>query len=196
MSADAPRPSLLAETLASARGVWRMLTFRSDWKSYFNVTETGVARSFLGVVLALPAFALLVASVNHFAAENPAIASAEARITGIEALAIWARFWLVFPVLAAIMAMVLNVRGRFASWLVAHNWAVFVLIHLQAAYWALYAAGLADAQALGSLVAIYQMVRLYVHWRVAHAALGLPIGLSTLAAAVPLIADYLIMAAL
>ncbi|MFW6412756.1 MAG: hypothetical protein ACOC0V_01340 [Oceanicaulis sp.] len=196
MSAEPPRPSLLAETASSMRGVWRMLTFRSDWKTYFNVTETGVARSFLGVILALPAFALMVAAVNHFAAENPAIASMEARITLGEAALIWARFWLVFPVLAAVMAMVLSVRDRFASWLVVHNWAVFSLIHLQAAYWALYAAGLADAQALGSLVAIYQIVRLFVHWRVAHAALGLPIGLSTLAAAVPLVADSLIMAAL
>ena len=47
--------------------------------------------------------------------------------------------------------------------------------------------------AMGQVTSLYNFVRLFVHWRVAHAALGLPPLLAAAAAGVPLIIDWMIM---
>jgi hypothetical protein len=54
-------------------GCFALLTFKEDWRKHFDVSSEGVGRSFLGVILAIPAFAFTVASANHLVAENPSI---------------------------------------------------------------------------------------------------------------------------
>ena len=184
---------LLNEARQGVIGCFKLLAFRNDWRSHFDVSTRGVARSFAGVVLALPAFVFTVASVNHLVAENPTLADGGAGFQIGEAVLVWARFWLLFPLVAVATAMLLKVTDRYAKWLVVHNWTVFVLIHIQAFFFALYMAGLADAAALAALLGIYQLARLLVHWRVAIGALGLPAVMSAAAAAIPLLVEQLFM---
>lgn len=186
----------LEDAKAGVRGVFALLAFRDGWRSHFDVSAEGVTRSFAGVVLALPAYVFLIVSANHFVAENPDLVSADASVTLLSAAISWARFWLLFPILAAGMVWLLGAKDRYAPWLVVHNWTVFVLVHVQALIWALYGAGLADPAALAALVSLYQFLRLFIHWRVAHGALGLPPGLAAAAAGVPLVIDWMILSAL
>jgi len=183
----------LYDMRAGVTGVFAMLMFKKDWRQHFDVSPEGVARSFSGIILALPAFAFLIFGVNYFVADNPANMNPEASITLGEAAISWARFWLLFPLTSALMVILLDRKSHYGSWLVVHNWTVFVLVHIQALILALYPAGLADLSAIGGTIAIYQLARLFVHWRVAHATLGLPPVLAAAAASVPLIIDWMVL---
>jgi len=191
-----PRSSFLIEARRGVRGVFRLLAFRSDWRTWFTPTQAGVIRSFSGVALAFPAFWFLITSANFFLAENPTAGGPEDMIGFAEMALIWARFWLLFPLVAYAICQLMDLRDRFLAWLVVHNWTVFVLLHVQVVIWALYMAGLADAQSTGMLLAFYQVARLLVHWRVAHGALGLSPGLAAAAAGVPVVIDLIIASAL
>jgi hypothetical protein len=191
-----PGPSLLTEVRLGVRGVFQLLAFKPDWTGYFNPTRAGVITSFAGVVLAFPAFWFMISSANFFMAENPTSGGAEDFVTPIEMAVIWARFWLLFPPVAFGVCQVMGVRERFFAWLVVHNWTVFVLLHIQVLIWALYMAGIANADIVGALLAFYQIVRLFVHWRVAHGALGLSPALAAAAAGIVLIVDLIAAAAM
>lgn len=175
-------------------GVFALLMFKKDWRKHFDVSAEGVARSFSGVILALPAFAFLIIGVNYFYAENAIAYTSDMRFTLLDAMISWARFWLVFPVVAAAVVMVMGLKDRFASWLVVHNWTVFVLVHIQALLLALYPAGLADPGAISQAMMLYGLLRLFVHWRVAYGAMGIPPIMAAAAASIPLILDRLILA--
>jgi hypothetical protein len=187
---------LLIEARRGVRGVFQLLAFKPDWKDYFNPTQAGVIASFSGLVLAFPAFWFLVSSANFFMAENPTSGGEADFVTSIEMVVIWARFWLLLPLAAFAVCQVMGVRERFFAWLVVHNWTVFVLLHVQVMIWALYMAGIANAEIVGALLAFYQIVRLFVHWRVAHGALGLSPGLAAAAAGIVLIVDLIAAAAM
>ena len=185
--------SIIDQARHGVVGCFKMLAFREDWRSHFDVSSAGVARSFAGVVLALPAFIFCVFSINHLVAESPNVTAADAGFDLSKAVLVWARFWLLFPLIAAVAAMVLNVNDRYGKWLVVHNWMVFVLIHIQAFCFALYMAGLADGAALASLLMLYQLARLLVHWRVAAEALDLPVVMAAAAAAIPLLVERIVI---
>ncbi|MEQ8403913.1 MAG: hypothetical protein RKE49_02365 [Oceanicaulis sp.] len=197
MSEPAPsRWSLLTEARHGVRGVVALLAFRETWRSHFDPSQAGAVRSFIGVILAFPAFWFMVSAANFYLTENPAAGEAADLVTIGERLAIWARLWLLFPIAAFVTASLMGLRGAFWAWLTVHNWTVVVLVHVQALFWALYMAGLADPASLGALLAFYQLARLFVHWRVAQGALGLPPGLAAAAAGVPLLVDMVLARAL
>jgi len=184
--------SWIHEVRAGLTGCFALLTFKDDWRKHFDVSAQGVGRSFIGIILAVPAFAFTVASANHLVAENPMLVAPGSEITLAEAALIWLRFWFLFPIVAAGTAMVLKVSDRYAKWLVVHNWMVLALIHVQALMWAFYMAGFADAQSFVALLGSYTFLRLFVHWRVAAGALGVSIWLAAAAAGIPLVADTLV----
>lgn len=182
---------MIADIRSGTRGIWEMLAFREGWRQHFDVSADGFLRSFLAVLYALPAFILLMISANHVLAELPG--GAQAQISLADAMGQYARIWLLFPVIAFVVVKVLGLRTGFSAWVMVHNWAVFVLLHVQALFWLLAAAGIANAEALGLLLALYQVIRLGVHWRVAAGTLGLHWGLAAGAACIPLVIDALIV---
>lgn len=173
-------------------GVIALLGFKPDWRKHFDVSVDGVAYSFAGVFLALPAYVFLIACINYLVAENPMLFSPEATISLAEMAMGWARFWLLFPITAALMCYLLGVQDRFASWLITHNWTVFLLVHVQLLIFMLYPLGLADSTAIGSALSLYTLLRIVIHVRVAHASLGLPIPYAVAAAAIPMMIDWLV----
>ncbi|WBQ09084.1 hypothetical protein L2D01_09270 [Hyphomonadaceae bacterium ML37] len=188
---------MLADASLRVRGVFAMLAFRPGWRGHFDVTPLGVGRSFNGVILALPAFYLTVAGFNALAADNPALYGPDAATTSFgEAAGAWLRIWGLFPLTAFLTVAILGIRERLGAWLAVHNWAVFVLLHVQALIWALYLAGLANATAVQGLLSLYMLARYFVHWRVAHGALGLPPVLAGAAAAIPLVIEAIVIALL
>lgn len=181
----------LTEIRAGVAGTYALLAFKPDWQRHFDASVDGFIGSFKAALYAVPAFILLMLSANHFLAGEAN--AADAQIGLGEAVLQYARIWLVFPVLAFIIVKVLGLKTGFSAWVVVHNWAVFVLLHVQAFMWALNAAGIANAQVLATLIVFYQIARLFVHWRVAAGALGLPWGLAAGVACIPLVVDALIV---
>ncbi|KAA5804939.1 hypothetical protein F1654_02790 [Alkalicaulis satelles] len=187
---------MLADTRLRVRGVFAMLAFRPGWRGCFDITPVGVGRSFNGVLLALPAFYMIVVGANMLVADNPALYSPDARTGFGEAALAWLRIWALFPLAAWLTVRVMGLSERLGAWVAVHNWAVFVLLHIQALIWTLYLAGLANAAALQALMGLYGLARYYVHWRVAHGALGLPPVMAGAAAAIPLVIEAIVLAAL
>lgn len=190
----------MRQTLGDAnlrvRGVFAMLAFRPGWRGYFDITPLGVGRSFNGVILALPAFYLMVTGLNALVTGNPALYGPDAATGFGEAAGAWLRVWALFPASAFLTVMLLGIRERLGAWIAVHNWAVFVLLHVQALIWVLHLAGLANAAAVQGLLGLYGLLRFYVHWRVAHGALGLAPFMATAAAAIPLVIEALVIALL
>ncbi|MGP1274705.1 MAG: hypothetical protein ACQRW7_04730 [Caulobacterales bacterium] len=183
--------SMIGDIRSGFRGIFALLAFKPDWRQHFDVSVDGFARSFLAALYALPAFILLMLAANHVLAGLPG--GDTAQVSVLEAFGQYARIWLLFPVIAFIVVKALGLKTGFSAWIVVHNWAVFVLLHVQAFIWLMAAAGLANAELLGLLLAFYQVIRLFVHWRVAAGALGLHWGLAAGAACIPLVVDALIV---
>lgn len=183
--------AVFADAAAALRGLTRLLGFKPDWRGYFDISVDGVVRSFGAALLALPAYALFVLAANYFVAGNAP--QTEAYYTAFEAALSYLRIWIVFPLVAAFVTVVLGVKHRFAAWLVVHNWTVFALLHVFTLFFVLYAAGLADAAALALMVQFYQLARLLVHWRVACAALQLGPLQGAAAAAIPILAEMVVI---
>lgn len=187
--------ALLREARLATVGVFRMAAFREDWRKYFDFSADGVARSFAGVILSLPAFVFTIYAIDYFVADNPNSIPPDTRMTVIEGALTWARYWLIFPLVAAGICLAAGLTKKYAAWLVTQNWTVFVLVHIQALIFALYPAGLADPASLGQLTQVYIMVRALAFWRVAAGALETPAGLSAAFAGIVFLVDWTVRAA-
>ena len=185
--------ALIDDARTALGGVFRLMAFRDDWRNAFDVSVDGLIRSFAAVIVCLPAYAFLVAASNHFVVENPDLVDAAATTTLGEAAVQYARLWLLFPLVAGLVVLVLGRRRALVPWIVVHNWTVVALIHLQLMIWALHAAGLVGAAVLASLLSFYQLLRLFAHWRVAFGALDVGPATAAAAAAIPLLADWLVI---
>lgn len=184
---------LVAQLRRGAGGVYALMAFRPDWRSYFDVSFNGMTASFTAAIVSLPAFILTVAASNHFIAATPELADAGASIGLWGAIGQYARIWLVFPVVAFAVVWVMGLKTGLAAWITVHNWAVAALLHIQALIWALYAAGIFDVNALSAMLGFYQVLRLAVHWRVAAGAMGLHWSISAGAACIPLVVDAILV---
>lgn len=189
---------LIGEAREALSGVAMMMAFRPGWRAKFDVSAAGVARSFLAALVSLPAFALIVAGANFLVASDPEIAlrDPDAGFTLAEAAIHYVRLWIVFPLVAALTVQLVGAKAAFGPWLVVHNWTVCALLMFQGALWALYVAGMADEASLSAVLAVYAGLRLIAHWRVAAGALGLGWGPAAMAAALPVMADYVALMAL
>lgn len=184
--------ALLREAVAAMTGLGKLIAFRDDWRQHFDISADGVWRSFAAVLLSIPGYVLFVFAANYLVASVPD-APAGAGFNALEAIATFARIWFVFPIVAAGVAILLNLKHHFAGWLVLHNWTVLALLHISVLFYVLYAAGLADRAALSLLLQFYFMLRLFVHWRVACAALQTGVATGAAAAAIPILVDAVLI---
>ncbi len=184
----------LAERFRHATaGLYAMMAFKPGWRARFDVSFDGMIASFGGALIALPAFALIVLGSNHFIAAHPDIVDPTAQVGLWGAAGQYARIWLLFPPVALLVCLVLGLKTELAAWITVHNWAVAVLLWIQALIWMLHAAGIIGLEMLSFLLALYQVLRLVVHWRVAMGALGLHWGIAAGAACIPLIVDAILV---
>jgi hypothetical protein len=100
--------------------------------------------------------------------------------------------WALFPVAAALVVRILDVKENFTPWVIIHNWGVIYLYALQAAIWMLYVAGLIDQTIFNLLFWLYGPIRVLVHWRIAYMSLGVPTITAAMGAVVPIIVTQII----
>ena len=184
---------LLFEARNALYGVFKILMFRDDWRPFFDISSGGVARSFGAMLLALPAFALLVASAEYVSSTAAAQGAEVEPFSWMGTIFTYLRIWLVFPVIAIPVSILMGVRHHYASWLILHNWAVLFLLLIQTTMFLLFAAGLTNLEGLSFMVLLYQGLRLVMHWRIAETALQLPMVSAMAAAAIPVIMDFILI---
>lgn len=182
--------SIVQEARAGTLGVFRMLAFQEGWQSYFNPSAAGVGRSFSGIVLSLPAYAFTVFAIDFTVAQSSQANDPDAGLNAMEAALTWARYWLLFPIMATLASAAAGLTQRLGPWLVVQNWTVFVMVHIQALIYALYVAGLADLAALAQLMSLYIFLRALAFWRVAAAALEVRASFAVALAGIPFLADF------
>lgn len=171
---------LVAEAWLALQGSWRILTFKDGWEANFDTSMGGLWHSFAAAIIALPLVALTLLSAWH--------GSAGERSYGLEDFLVYSLAWVVFPLAASLAASIVGARGRWAAWVVLHNWSSILLFAVQAAIYTLYLAGLINLQVIAILVWLYDYLRILVHWRIAYIALGTPTITSAAACAVPILA--------
>lgn len=170
----------LAEAWLALQGVWQILTFKEGWQERFDTSMGGLWHSFFAAILALPLIGVILTGAWY--------ASSRTASYDLQDLLIYSLSWVVFPLAAAAATTVLGVRGRWAAWVVLHNWSSIWLFALQAIFWTLFVAGLIDRTILSLLFLVYGYLRILVHWRIAYVALGTPTITSAAACAVPILA--------
>jgi len=171
---------LVAEAWLALQGSWRILTFKEGWEENFDTSMGGLWHSFAAAIFALPLVALILLSAWH--------GSAGERSYGFEDILVYSLSWVVFPLAASLAASIVGARGRWAAWVVLHNWSSILLFAVQAGFWTLFLAGLINLQILGIFSGLYGYLRILVHWRIAYIALGTPTITSAAACAVPILA--------
>lgn len=182
--------AIVQEARAGTIGVFRMLSFQKGWQSCFNPSAGGVARSFAGIFLSLPAYIFTIYAIDFTVAESSQANDPDAGLNTIEAILTWVRYWLLFPIMAALTSLAAGLTQRYGAWLVVQNWTVFVMVHIQALLYALYVAGLADLAALAQLMSLYILLRGLAFWRVAAAALEVRATYAVALAGIPFLADF------
>jgi len=173
---------LIAEAWIALKGVYFLLMMKENWAENFDFSLRGLWHSFSAVLFVLPLIGLVMIG-GYYAGGRDFVPVFVVSYT---------LSWLIFPLAAAIAVSVLGVRQNFTPWVVLHNWGVVFLYGLQAIFWTLHVAGLADMEMLGLLFFAYGPIRILVHWRIAYAALGVPTITSAMAAAVPVIASEIL----
>jgi hypothetical protein len=183
---------LLAEAWMGLKAVTRVAGFREDWDQALNLTASGFVRSFFAAAIGIPVFWYTMQAALRLAGDLDV--GDLAPITWGEFLVGQLRIWLLFPILAAMLTRLANVKHRFVPWVVLHNWATLFLILFQGLIFTLYLAGIANASVAATFYASgYLFFRLYLHARVAIAALGLPFGQGLLLGMIPVMADYVLV---
>jgi hypothetical protein len=157
--------SRVEEAARGIYGAWRLAHGDANGFSFFDTSIAGFWRSFFAMIVALPAYAALVAvgMANH-----PGEIDWQAVVL-VEGIA-YVFDWFAFPLAAVYVCQWLNKSERYTRLIVALNWAkvLIALIMLPATVIA--------AQAPGSVlaiipVAIFVAVLAYV-WNVTRLALG------------------------
>jgi hypothetical protein len=184
-----------AEARQALQGVLEMLAGRTDFHARFDVSPAGVRRSFAAAFLAIPFWAFTVL-VQYAVARQSAddLGPLVEPYTLAYAVIRWAAIWAHFPLLAALVTVILGRRNGFAPWVVVHNWTHLFIVMVQLPPLALIALGAVDLGAVLLRVSILVMVYGYV----AAAKAGLDVGwrLAIPAGCVALIAQTLVEAGL
>lgn len=186
--------SLVRDTIYAFVGLKRLVSFQDNWRECFDVSADGVLRSFWAAALAIPVFVYVGAGFAHMGAELGAVRPPSRLWLDIVE---YARIWLVFPIVAALISLYFSRSAFLSVWLVVHNWAVLALFSIQAIVVTIYLSGvLPMGAALAFFVLPYHFIRLGLHWRVATASLNISWGAGAAAASLHVIVDLLAITAL
>lgn len=173
-----------AGAIIALQGMFRLITFQSDWERHFDMSMRGFRESFGAAIFTLPLFFLFIAC-QRYVGGDPDIG---------QYLLIYIFLWLSFPLSAAGVVLVSQRRDAYLPWIVLHNWSFMARYVIITSIWLLYVAGVIGPDMWGLLATVYVFIlRPMIHWRVAVVALGVSAGQGALAAAIPALIDIMLV---
>ncbi|MGF1462592.1 MAG: hypothetical protein ACFB2Z_05430 [Maricaulaceae bacterium] len=157
-------------------GLRAIIGFQSDWTARFDVSATGVIRSF-GAVFAwgLPLFALVFMAQNRLILANPEFGAEERSF--VYGVLSYLLLWAHFPLVAAVLLQIIGRMDKLFTYLVVHNWAVLLILFLESFVWAGQALGV-SLETASALTIVTLCFGLYLHCRVASVTLAVPAGVA------------------
>ena len=186
--------ALARDIFAGVAGIIRLLRFRDDWRDCFDVSASGLARSFGALIFAAPLAFFFYAGFDRL---RLALDAPVEPVPLYQDAILFALPWLTFPLIAAACVRAVAKPDAFAPWVVVHNYAVLTLYLVVSIFIALFLTGFLSA-GMAALVLgpLYQIFRLGVHWRVATGATGLPPSLTAGMAMTHILFDLVILTAI
>lgn len=157
------------EVARSLYGAYRLARFDPSGMDFFNKTPDGFWRSFFAAAIVAPVYgAFLVARFATGEVTAPA-----ARFMAVEIIA-YVVSWVLYPILMASLARVLDRENRYMEYIIAYNWAGVLqnALFLPVAMLQMTSGPAADATRFLSLIALAYILA-YI-WFVARTALRIP----------------------
>lgn len=157
------------EIARSLYGAYRLARFDPGGMDFFNKTPDGFWRSFFAAVIVAPLYGMFL--VARYASGD--VTAPAARFMAVEIIA-YVIAWVLYPLLMAFIARVLDRENRYVEYIIAYNW-VGVLqnaLFLPLAMVQMTSGPAADATRILSLIALGYILA-YV-WFVARTVLGIP----------------------
>ncbi len=168
----------IQEISDAVNAAWRMAMRDPDALAGFDLSERGFWKSFWVIALAAPFWLWLVLSQPAYLRELAAL-SGQTLETPSEASYLLAQAveyllgWIVFPLVMVPVVRLLEVRTRYVPYIIAHNWAMFLVYFVFAMPpIALYNLGLISVSVKSTLDFLVLLLQLAYLWQVARSALA------------------------
>lgn len=149
------------EIASSLRAAWRLLFLDAEAMAGFNLSLAGFWRSFFAAVFGLPYYVLVLWEPH-----------ARGDIALVGAVAAYVSSWILFPVVVALLARILQLGPNYIPYIIAFNWAGALVPQPLLLLWLLHRAGAMDENAYGTVSLILFVVFLWYGWAVARIGLG------------------------
>ena len=149
------------EIASSLRAAWRLLFLDAGAMAGFNLSMAGFWRSFFAAVFGIPYYVLILWQ-PHAAGEVGMGA----------AIAAYAISWVLFPLVAAVLAHILRIGRNYDPYIIAFNWAGALVPQPLLLLALLYQGGVIDENAYSMVSLGLFLAYLWYGWAVTRIALG------------------------
>ncbi len=164
--------------MKSFLGLFAVIGNWPNWESYFDLSRKGLKISFLILLLALPAYYIIISSVYARGAELQGLTRGAIPVPPF--LIITSVFLLSFSAVAYLIAMISDKQDRFRPWVITRHWTMFYLAWVVAALFSIYILGLIPFNlAYGTAFAAYMGV-LAIDIRLLQKVVGFKLGAAIL----------------
>lgn len=169
-----------SEITRGLAGGWQLFKGDPNGMRAFDLSFEGFWRSFQVILLLSPLLLVLLASERALLLEQTALTPETFPTTEF----VWSRIagfvlgWIDYPVVLALLAGPLGLRGRYVPLIVAVNWASLIQAPPMAVPALLHLLGIASLDAANLMTLVVLGVMLRYQFVVTRAATGAPIGFS------------------
>ena len=179
------------EVVRSLKGSWRLIRREREGLSAFDASVEGFWRSFAAVILAMPAFIIILADQELRAGRFvPGGLFDDVWFVAREA-AVFVAPWILFPLLMAGFVRVMGLERRYVGYIVIYNWSGVVAAAIFAVPALLHVLGMATGALAAFYTLAFSIILVQYRWFFACAALGLSWDLAAAVVAV----DFLVAVA-
>ena len=156
----------------------RVARFGNNAVNEFDQSFEGFYRSFIGIALGVPLFAVIVLTQHRMAAAIAAEGVTDALPSGAQFQILewlgYAANWLALPLAMIAIARVIGAAKRYVPFVVAYNWGNVFVLGLSVIPYLVFLAGLVPVVGVALLYYPVAIFALAYHWRVARDGLQVP----------------------
>ena len=156
------------EIASSLRSAWRLLFLDAAAMRGFNLTIEGFWRSFFAVVFGIPYYFVL-ATWSGTGPEGESLSSGPDPWSLALAVVL---SWTIFPLVAAVLARVMDLGRNYVAYIVANNWAAALTPQVYLVLALLQRSGVIGDELHGMLQFVAAIGMLWYAWAVCRIALG------------------------
>ncbi|MFN0262309.1 hypothetical protein ACKTEK_00370 [Tepidamorphus sp. 3E244] len=173
----------LADIRAGFSGAIAIAQNQPDPMNRFDLTFEGFWKSFLAILVVIPALAIYMPAEWAIIAEQDAALNVTAeravgRYIAVQVV-VTAIDWLAFPLIVLLFARQLGIENKVAGYITAQNWTAALANLILVAPAILYAGGVVPGAIAGFMsLALFAFI-LHVFYKVARVALDAPFGLAS-----------------